>query len=479
MSLQGVSPFVLDFLAERPIEVEVSQAQLTGEAGLLPIRQFDEAIQLTGRFAAALKDARGGEVRHSNLSMVRQRSYGILADYEDQNDHDVLRSDPAFKLVCDRLPNGIDLASQPTLARFENAVTIADLQRLRDALCDEFLDAFATTPPRITLDIDAFDDPAHGRQQLIFFHGFYEQHQYLPIAITCAETDMVALVGLRHGTCAASLGADDDLRYLTRRIRERFPDVELLVRGDSAFGVPLMYDVCEELRLTHTFGLSMNPRWKAAGAELPAQAEQQFKETGVKQRLFLPLVYQADSWDQPREVVVKCEAHAQGTNRRAVSTNRPGWRVNPIAVYDEYAERGESENRNKELKRELSADRLSDHRFLANFFRLSLHAAALNLLVRLRRATARPIAVNMTDLNRRVPAEALAGRDRHTWFNRRRHHDPLGEGFACTWRQRLIKATAEITVSARRVLVRLSASWPFADEYRRISQAALAQPRSP
>ncbi len=137
------------------------------------------------------------------------------------------------------------------------------------------------------------------------------------------------------------------------------------------------------------------------------------------------------------------------------------------------------ENRNKELKRELSADRLSDHRFLANFFRLDLHAAAWNLLVRLRRATARPTTVNRTDLNRNVPPEALAGRDRHTWFNRRRHHDPPGEGFACTWRQRLIKAAAEITVSARRVLVRLSASWPFADEYRRLSQAALAHPRSP
>ena len=112
-------PLVLDFSAERPIEVEVSQAQLTGEAGLLPIRQLDEAIRLTARFGAALSDARGGEVRHSNLSMVRQRIDGILADDEDQNDHDTLRSDPAFKWVCDRLPNGLDLASQPTLSRFE------------------------------------------------------------------------------------------------------------------------------------------------------------------------------------------------------------------------------------------------------------------------------------------------------------------------------------------------------------------------
>ncbi len=121
MSLQGVLPFVLDFLPQKPIEVEVSQCQLTGDAGLLPIRQFDEAIRLTERFAAALGDARSGDVIHTNLSMTRQRIYGILADYEDQNDHDTLRSDPVFKLVCDRLPNTHDLASQPTLSRFENA----------------------------------------------------------------------------------------------------------------------------------------------------------------------------------------------------------------------------------------------------------------------------------------------------------------------------------------------------------------------
>jgi hypothetical protein len=471
MSLQGVLPFVLDFLPKKRIEVEVSQSQLSGDAGLLPIRQFDEAIGLTERFAAVLQDARSGDVTHSNLSMVRQRIYGILADYEDQNDHDALRSDPVFKLVCDREPDDHDLASQPTLSRFENAVTVADLKRLREVLCDQFLDAFSTVPARITLDMDAFDDPAHGQQQLIFFHGFYEQYQYLPIAITCAETDMVALVGLRHGTCSASLGADDDLRYLAKRIRERFPAVEIIVRGDCGFGVPQMYEVCEELGLTCTFGLSMNPRLKSLSDDLLAQAQQQFELTGQKQRLFLAVRYQANSWDEPRQVVIKCEAHTQGTNRRAVSTNRPGWKVNPVAVYDEYTERGESENRNKELKRELAADRLSDHRFMANFFRLYLHSASLNLLVRLRRAVAKKSGVYMAHLDRTIPTEALAGQQRRTWFNRRRQNDPLGEGFAGTWRQRFIKAAAEITVSARRVLVRLSASWPFADEFRRISQA--------
>lgn len=479
MSLQGVLPFVFDFLPQKRIEVEVSAARLTGDAGLLPVRQFDEAIQLTSRFAGALHDLRSeADVTHSKLSMVRQRIYGILAGYEDQNDHDALRSDPVFQLICDRLPDdGADLASQPTLSRFENAVTIADLWRLRDVLCDEFLDAFQTPPARITLDLDAFDDEAHGRQQLITFHGFYDQYQYLPIAVTCAETDMVALVGLRHGTCPAWLGADDDLRYLARRIRERFPDVEIVIRADSGFATPLMYDVCEELRLTHTIGLGMNPRLKQASEALLAQAQQQFDETGLKQRLFLALEYQADSWPAPRQVVIKCEVNADGTNRRAISTNRPGWHVNPQAVYDEYAARGESENRNKELKRELAADRTSDHRFLANFFRLYLHAAALNLLVRLRRATSQRLQPEDVGIQTDLPTEALAAPQRPTFFHRRRRDDPLGEGFACTWRTRLIKAAAEVIVSARRVLIRLSASWPFADEYQRISQTVLAYPR--
>lgn len=477
MSLQGVFAFVFDFLPQKRIEVEVSATRLSGDAGLLPIRQFDEAIRLTSRFAGALGDQRSeADVTHSKLSLVRQRIYGILAGYEDQNDHDALRSDPVFQLICDRLPGDGELASQPTLSRFENAVTIADLRRLRDVLCDEFLDSFEAPPARITLDLDAFDDPAHGRQQLIAFHGFYEQYQYLPLAVTCAETDAVALVGLRHGTCPAWLGADDDLRYLARRIRERFPDVEIILRADSGFATPLMYDVCEELRLTHTIGLGMNPRLKRASETLLAQAQQQFTETGVKQRLFLAVEYQADSWPAPRQVVIKCEAHAEGTNRRAISTNRPGWSVNPAAVYDEYALRGESENRNKELKRELAADRTSDHRFLANFFRLYLHAAALNLLVRLRRATSRRLEPDDVGLDTELPAEALPGHQRQTFFNRRRRDDPLGEGFACTWRLRLIKAAAEVIVSARRVLIRLSASWPFADEYHRVSQAVLAYP---
>lgn len=469
MSIHTAQQLVLGFHVDRPIVVEASAAQLSSDGGLLVVREFDERIGLTVQFAAALEDTRDSTfTQHDMKSMVRQRIYGLLADYEDQNDHDELRSDPVFKLIADRLPDGRDLASQPTLSRFENAVTIPDLKRLRAWLLQQSLDAFEEPPTRITLDIDAFDDPTHGQQQLTFFHGYYRQYQYLPLAITCAETDQVMLVGLRHGTCAPALGVDDDLRFIVSRIRERWPDVEIVVRGDSGFGVPLMYDVCEELRLTYSFGLAMNPRLQRESAELLAQAVEQYEASGEKQRLFMTLPYQAGTWPVARQVIIKCEAHAQGTNRRAIVSNRPGAALLPGPAYDEYTVRGESENRNKELKRGLCADRLSDHRFLANFFRLYLHTAALNLLVRLRRATTidpSPLSLGITEP---LPAEALPERDRRRFFNRRRQRDPLGEGQPGTWRTHLIKVAAEITTSSRRVLVRLSSSWPHLDELFRI-----------
>jgi hypothetical protein len=287
MSLHPVPLFSFDFFDSRPVEIEVSAAPLSSDAGLLPIRQLDQHIRLTEQFAAALHDRRDPLLtQQSLLSMVRQRIYGILADYEDQNDHDTLRSDPVFKLVADRLPDDPDLASQPTLSRFENAASIADLWRLRDVLVDLFLQSFDAPPRHLTLDIDAFDDPAHGQQQLTLFHGYYEQNQYLPIAITCAENDLVLLVGLRHGTCHASLGADHDLRYLMGRLRAVWPDVQIHIRGDSGFGVPNMYDACRELRLDYTFGIGMNSRLRQASDDLLKQAVEQYEETGEPRRLF-------------------------------------------------------------------------------------------------------------------------------------------------------------------------------------------------
>ncbi|HMB05386.1 MAG TPA: IS1380 family transposase [Isosphaeraceae bacterium] len=472
MSLQSVPPLSFDFFPSRPVQIEVSPAPLSSDAGLLPMRQFDEQIRLTEQFAAAIEDRRHPTfTEHSLLTMVRQRIFGILADYEDQNDHDTLRSDPVFKLSDGRLPEDPDLSSQPTLSRFENAVSITDLWRLRDVLVDLFIQSFDRPPGHLTLDLDAFDDPAHGEQQLIMFHGYYDQYQYLPIVITCAENDMVLLVGLRHGTCEASLGVDNDLRYLVGRLRAAWPNVHIHVRGDSGFGVPRMYDVCLELQLSYTFGIAMNPRLRDLSDDLLKTAVEDYEKTGQPQRLFLADRYQAKSWPATQPIVIQVEAHAQGTNRRAVVTNRPGWEVLPSAVYDAYAERGESQNRNKELKRELQADRLSDHRFLANYFRLYLHAVAVNLLVRLRHAVVQePPTTAELGLPAELPTAAIDALDRKRFFNRRRERDSLGEGFASTWRSRLIKVAAEVITRARRVIVRLSGSWPHLDHFVAVSR---------
>jgi hypothetical protein len=183
--------------------------------------------------------------------------------------------------------------------------------------------------------------------------------------------------------------------------------------------------------------------------------------------------------------VAKAEVNDRGTNRRFVVTNRPGAVLLPGPAYDEYAERGESENRNKEIKCDLAMDRLSDHRFVANYFRLYLHGAAMNLLVRLRRFVAEPWPVPapptetaqaagqpgeaaLSTAEPCVPVRALTEAERQRHFRLRRQRDPLGEGHPCTWRTLLIKAAAEVVVRTRRIVVRISSSWPHLGWYRRV-----------
>jgi hypothetical protein len=478
MTIQPAWQLTFEFF-DRPVVVEPSQAILSSDAGLLPVREFDEQIGLTKAFADALDDPRDPDlIEHTFLEMARSRIYGIVADYEDQNDHDTLRTDPVFKLVAGRSPDDADLASQPTLSRFENAVNIPSLWRLRDVFIDRFIASFDAPPRRLTFDLDAVDDPAHGHQQLTFWHNYYDQNQYFPLLITCADNDQFAMLGLRLGCAHAALGADDDLEYLVTRLRRAWPDVVLTVRGDAGFGVPWMYDVCERLRVFYSFGLGSNPVLQRQSDALLAQAVARWEQeqqaarregrAAVPQRLFDGFWYQAETWPQARWVVVKAEANAQGTNRRFVVSTRPGAQVLPEAAYDAYAERGESENRNKEFKCDLAMDRMSDHRFLANYFRLYLHGAAMNLLVRLRRQVALPV-------SRTSPTEATTEAERQRHFRQRRQQDPLGEGQPCTWRSLFIKVAAEVVVSSRRVVVRLSSCWPHLELFHQVC-ARLQQP---
>ena len=478
MSQQPVEQIRFDFLPRLPIVVEAKDVQVSSDAGILPVRQFDDQIGYTDRFIACLNDLRDPErISHSVAEMLRQRFFGLIAGYEDCNDHDTLRSDPVFKLVAGKTPERRDLASQPTLSRFENAIDIPSLWRLHDFFIDDFIASFDTPPTSLTLDLDAWDDPCHGDQQLALFHGYFDQYQYFPLTFSCAETKQILWTALRPGNMHAAVGADDDLDHIVTRLRAAWPDVHIHVRGDAGCGVPWMYAVCERLQLDYTFGIAANATLKRASDALLQEAVEGFERTGQPQRLFTQVLYRAGSWKHFRRVIVKAECNRLGTNRRFIVTTRAGAAVLPEAAYDDYAMRGESENRNKELKEGVVADRLSCHRFVANYFRLQMHAAALNLMVRLRRLVADPPTLTTWDqahaeqvpvADATLPIAALDGRERRRYHNYRRRLDPLGEGHLSTWRTLLIKVAGEVRRSVRRILVTIPSGWPHREWFARV-----------
>jgi hypothetical protein len=447
MSSQTVEQLNFDFLPHLPVIVQRHEGQLCSDAGLLPLRQFDQRWNYTRRLAQRLVDPNPSR-QHSLLSMLRQRLFGILAGYEDCNDHDTLRDDPVFKLIADRLPDDEPLASQPTLSRFENLATPAVLQELIDFTIASGIERLKQThggalPASLTIDLDATDDPTHGQQQLTLFHGYFGQYQYFPLIISEPTTKHVFLAWLRPGTVHAALGADDDLMRVVNALRQARPDITIHVRGDAGFGVPWMYEICEQNDLTYTFGFASNQRLKRLAEPLMNRAVEQYQQTKEKQRLFDCFQYQAESWPHPRTVVAKAECHGVGTNLRFVVTNVAAVVSSDDGrrAYDDYVQRGESEQRMDELKNGLHTDRLSCHRFMANFFRLLLHAAAFNLL------------------------------------NAARDHQDLPEvlrvGQPCTWRTRLIKVAAVVVQSARRVVVKLAANWPWWAMYRSVARRSL------
>jgi len=284
------------------------------------------------------------------------------------------------------------------------------------------------------------------------------------------------MVCLLYGTAHAALGAQYDLTYVVTRLREAWPGVKINFRGDCGLGVPLVYETCEQLDVHYSIGIGMNSWLKKHSDSLLERAVEKFEKTGEPQRLFCAFWYRADCWPAQRWVVIKAEADAQGTNRRVIVTNRAGAFVLPGAAYDEYADRGEAENRNKEWKRGLKADRLSDHRYFANLFRLYLHAQAYNLLVHVRQHVEIPLPENFEQEFR---SEASTGRERRQHHNRRREHDPWGQGQPCTWQTRLIKVAALVVQTTRRVVVHLSSSWPYLNHYEQVSRQVLLLGNSP
>ena len=366
--------------------VRFDGGQLTSDGGLPWVVQAEQALGVCAALAACVPEWRRGGVRHSLTNLVRQRVFQIACGYEDQNDATTLRADPMFKLACARLPaSEPDLASQPTLSRLENAVNRQAVERLAASLADLYVRERGRpgVPARLVLDLDGTDDPAHGEQEGVRYHGYYRQHMYHPLLVFDGDTGHLITAVLRPGNVHGSRFVVLVLRRLLRKLRAAWPDVPIEVRADSGFAVPRLFAWCEANGVGYTIGLIPNPVLERRAAPLlaAAQAQSQAKD-GAKIRLAGETRYQAKRWPHPRRVVFKAEILLKGPNTRFVVTTRTD---EPLALYDWYVDRGAAENWIKDFKNALAADRLSDHRFWANAFRLLLHAAAFWLLDHLRR----------------------------------------------------------------------------------------------
>jgi hypothetical protein len=389
--IQSATPTIRCFSpASVSIEASFDGPQLTSDGGLVWLAEADAALGLCAALAGAIPDWRTGPVQHSLELLIRQRVFQLACGYEDQDDADSLRHDPLLKLACGRLPSDPPLASQPTLSRLENAVDARTCYRLSLALVRLYLQerGRAGKPDRIVLDFDGTDDPAHGQQEGIAYHGYFEQYMYHPLLVFDGETGQPIIALLRPGTAHAGHGALAILRRLVRLLRHAWPDVAIELRADSGFALPAIYTYCEEQRITYTIALGSNNRLETMAAPLLAQAREQRAETGEKVRLVAEGPYAASSWETERRVVYKAEALEKGPNTRFVVTTR---RDAPDAVYDWYIQRGDRpESCIKDLKGGCAADRLSDHAFWANQFRLLLSVATYWLLDTIRRWLSRP-----------------------------------------------------------------------------------------
>jgi hypothetical protein len=428
-------------LSQKPVVVRADGGALTSDAGALLLRQLDERQGLTRRLARCLTDRRDpAKVRHDLLLLLRQRIYQIALGYEDCNDAASLRFDPALKLAVGRAPSADDLASQPTLSRLENAVGWRECWRMSEALLGYYLRQHRKHPPRrLVLDVDATDDETHGDQQLAFFHGYYDEHCYLPLLMFAqaegkGEQELIGAM-LRPGNVHGGHQAMAMIRAVLRRLREAFPGCVIELRADSALALPEVYEGCEKLALPYTISLPKNDRLVEKAQPWMRDAKAIHAETGEKVQVFGEFLHAAHTWSRERRVICKAEVMSQGENPRFVVTSR---RLPPKKLYRFYCQRGDPENRIKELKLDLKADRLSCHRFWANQFRLLLHAAAYVLMQAMR--------------------AALAGTE-------------LARAQVTTLRLQLLKVGARVRESVRRVLVQLPSAYPWFDLWHLLARA--------
>jgi hypothetical protein len=436
--IQSVLPQLsFSFYRHQSIHADFSGGQITSDAGLLPLRAFDQRHDLTSDLAQQLSDRRADDrVHHDSLALLRQRIYQIVAGYEDANDADRLRHDPLLQIVADQAL-GVALGSQPTLSRWENAASARDLVRLNDALLQQFIRLCGDQIRQrgeILLDIDSTDDPTHGQQQLTFFNGAYGQHMYHPMLVFERHTGCLLATRLRAGNASSHGRIVPMLLRLVPRLQAAFPNVQIKLRGDAGFALPLLYEFCEFFDIQYALGIPANQVFQRRAEPRQKRLQRRYRRTQLSQRSFSSFRHRARSWSHQRRICYKAEHTATGTNLRFLITNCTGRAATVFAFYND---RGECENRIEEFKNGFHADRLSCHRFLANAFRLLLHGFAYNL-------------VNLFRLQ--LP-------------------QPWRSAQIETLRAHLFKLGARVRQTARCIRIHLATSWPFQSLFRNVALA--------
>ena len=443
-------------LFEKPMAIEFTRPGQSSDGGIVLLKAIDERLGLTERLAAAIRDTRqAGKVVHPIVTMLRERIFGIACGYPNGNDAARLTADPMMRLVSrDTAQEGVSLASQPTLSRLENEVRRTDLLRMAYALTDTVIEderrrRRGRPVRRITIDMDPTEDPTYGDQQLTFFNAYYDNWCYLPMVTTITfdgepEQIHVAPV-LRPGNAKGSLGAIGILKRLIARLRAAFPGVRILVRMDGAFATPEVFDWMEAHQLEYLVNMAKNEVLKRFAEPLMKKVRRQVRASGQTERLYGEASYKAGKWKHARRVVIKAEvAVAPGKeprdNPRFVIANLL---LTPKHVYRRYGQRGDMENRIKELHDGLRFDLTSCTSFFANQFRLLLTSAAYVLYQQLRR---------------------------------------LAAGTACaaaqvwTLRERLIKIGVTVRESVRRILLEGPLAYPWFATWRRVACRLGASP---
>lgn len=435
----------LRFGFQSKLHVDWAGGDITSDAGLLLLREFDDVLGLSAAAIASVVDGRDRRyVTHPVGTLLRQRLYQIVAGYEDVNDATALRHDPTFQIVAGP-GTSTALGSQPTLSRWENDLPWSSIQRLTELGVDWFCEhAFApgTSPREIILEPDGTDDPAHGAQQLaLFVGGPYGHAMYQPLVWSEGHTRLPLRTRLRAGRSAPAAGAVEDLQRMLPRLRRRFPRARVLLRADAGFATPRMEATLEAADIGYVLALGPNAVFTRRIAGLRARAEARAARTGQPVHVWTSFRHRATRWPRQRRILVHLEVTRRGTTVRYLVTNRTGRAADLFAWY---GQRGEAENRIKEWKHDLHADRLSCHRYRANAARLQLHTLAFLLLAYFRHWLL-----------------ALT---------------PLARATVGTIRTALLKIGGRVVRTVRRIWVHLASGWPGRPTFLTIHQALARAP---